>query len=134
MNLFQMGNFTLHSGKESRWKIDCDALTDADYETLAWIVAKERKIKFGLVTHVGAKVNYGGKLANSYKFKCGLRQYETRALQDSILIVDDVLTTGYSINEEKRLCKHIYGNCKIKGVVIFARGKCPSWVRPIFQM
>ncbi|GAH25104.1 unnamed protein product [marine sediment metagenome] len=135
--IFQLGNFELHSGKKSEWKIECDMLVEEDYKTLAHIVAKEWKLKFGLVMHVGAKVNYGGRIANSYEFKCALKQYETRTLseQNPILIVDDVLTTGHSINEEKRVCEHIYDDCHcdIVGVVIFARGECPDWVKSIFQ-
>ena len=132
--IFQLGNFELHSGEKSQWKIECDILVEEDYKTLAWIVAKEWGFKFGLVTYVGAKVNYGGKIANSYKFKCALEEYATKTLQNPILIVDDVLTTGHSINMEKRLCERIYGDCGMAGVVIFARGKCPQWVKPIFQI
>ena len=132
--IFRLGNFELHSGKKSQWKIECDMLVEEDYKTLAYIVAKEWKLKFGLVTHVGAKVNYKGRIANSYNFKCALQEYETKTLQNPILIVDDVLTTGHSINEEKRLCEHIYDDCGMVGVVIFARGDCPSWVKPIFRL
>jgi len=35
MNLFQFGDFSLHSGSKSKWKIECDALTDEDVEALA---------------------------------------------------------------------------------------------------
>ena len=130
--IFQLGKFKLHSGKKSEWKIECDMLVEEDYKTLAHIVAKE--LKFGLVTHVGGKVNYKGRIANSYKFKRALEGYETKTLQNPILIVDDVLTTGYSINEEKKLCENIYSGCDMVGVVIFARGECPYWVKSIFQL
>ena len=35
MILFQSGHFTLHSGAHTFWKVDCDALTDGDLDTLA---------------------------------------------------------------------------------------------------
>ena len=49
------------------------------------------------------------------------------------LIVDDVLTTGKSMNEiyEHLHTKH---DKKTKGVVVFARSGCPDWITPIFQL
>lgn len=41
MNLFQTGNFKLHSGKTSNFKIECDALTDEDLETFAKLISEE---------------------------------------------------------------------------------------------
>ena len=46
------------------------------------------------------------------------------------LIVDDVLTTGGSMVDHRAAL----GGSRCKGVVIFARGECPSWVVPLFQM
>ena len=44
------------------------------------------------------------------------------------LIVDDVLSTGASMEEaRKQFLDPI-------GVVIFARGQCPDWVYPVFEM
>lgn len=40
MNLFQHGDFTLHSGARSNFKIDCDALTDEDIDSIARIIVK----------------------------------------------------------------------------------------------
>ena len=120
MNIFQLGDFKLHSGQKSKWKIDCDALTDADYETFAWIVSNEFKIKFGKVKPIPR----GGN-----RFAEALKKYESRSWDIHTLIVDDVLTTGKSFEAMRR--KEVEN---ILGVVIFARGKCPDWVIPIFQM
>ena len=126
MNLFQLGDFALHSGKKSRWKIDCDTLTDEDYETLAWVVAMEWNLEYN-----GVKaIERGGHILAEK-----LRQYQqswTKGI-NTLLILDDVLTSGRSIEEVFEAWKDAK-NIRLIGVVIFARGKCPSWVRPIFQM
>jgi len=120
INLFQLGKFMLHSGKKSLWKIDCDALTDEDYEVLAYIVAKEWKLHYMKVITIPTG---GNRFANK------LKRYETWNWSDPILIVDDVLTTGNSFEVVKK--EEVK---EVIGVVIFARGQCPDWVRPIFQM
>lgn len=38
-SLFQHGNFLLHSGDTTSFKIDCDALSDDDIETLAFEIS-----------------------------------------------------------------------------------------------
>ena len=118
MSLFQLGNFTLHSGGKSFWKIDCDALSSEDWATLAKMVY-ENVDRFRRV--VG--VPQGGlKLAIALKPYCFPNpEYPT-------LIVDDVLTTGDSMTKMK---KTISG--KVIGAVIFARGRCPDWVVALFQ-
>ena len=40
MNIFQTGLYTLHSGEESNFKIECDNLTDDDLETIAALIGK----------------------------------------------------------------------------------------------
>ena len=39
-NLFQTGDFKLASGAKSNFKIECDALTESDWETLAMLIAR----------------------------------------------------------------------------------------------
>ena len=34
------GDFTLNSGAKSKWKIECDAFTDADWQGLAQLIAE----------------------------------------------------------------------------------------------
>ena len=50
-----------------------------------------------------------------------------------VLIVDDVLTTGNSMNKllHSLPYEHERG---IVGAVVFARGPCPTWIKPLFQM
>ena len=118
MSLFQKQNIVLHSGKQSDFKIECDDLTFADVETLCYLISK--RFKFSSVFGVP---NGGLKFAQE------LRQYRN-GISNPTLVVDDVLTTGNSMNEFVEI-----NNIKNPiGVVIFARGKCPDWVIPIFQM
>jgi orotate phosphoribosyltransferase len=116
-NLFRLGEFTFHSGSKSYFKIDCDALTDADIKTLSCIIAKEfRYSKVIGIPKGGLRL---AKACEEWKKEYG-----------PLLIVDDVLTTGKSMEEEKAKYPYLY----IIGVVIFARGPCPAWVYPIFDM
>jgi len=121
MNLFQMGKFTLHSGERSKWKIDCDALTDEDYETLAWIVAREWNLCYSGVISIPTGGNKFAEKLRKYKYDWW--EYKT------VLIVDDVLTTGKSFEKEREK----WNLPDAIGVVVFARGECPNWVKPIFQ-
>ena len=114
-SLFQRGNFTLHSGQKSHFKIDCDALTDEDWEALAEMIW-EKAGNFGKV--IGVPTG-GLKLAKA------LDKYAT---DGAILIVDDVLTTGRSMEEMKAACD---GN--VIGAVVFARNECPAWIHPLFM-
>lgn len=108
--LFKFGAFTSHSGVHLPDKIDCDALTPADWDTMAAWVA--RYVDFKAVVGIPT----GG-----LQFAAALERYCKPG--GYTLIVDDVLTTGASM-EEARL--------KVKGpsfgVVIFARGQLPNWV------
>ena len=113
--LFRRGEFTLHSGKVSDFKIDCDALTATDLDTLAAMIVKAVLEPFGSVEGVPTG---GLRLAKA------LEKYATSG---PLLIVDDVLTTGGSMKAHR-------GKRDAIGAVIFARGRCPIWVRPLFTM
>jgi orotate phosphoribosyltransferase len=117
MNLFKLGDFTLHSGSKAAWKIDCDALTNGDWAALALMLA-ERLPPFGQVVGVPR-----GGLA----LAAALKRYSKGGLP---LVVDDVLTSGASMEEVRRAIKAPF----VLGAVVFARGPCPPWVYPLFQM
>ena len=120
--LFRNESFVSHSGLQLTWKIDCDALTDADIETLARIVADH--FRFGKVIGVPSG---GLRLAEA------LQKYRSRwphSASNRILIVDDVLTTGGSMAAIRDECMW----SQTFGVVIFARGECPEWITPIFNL
>ena len=115
-NLFQTGDFKLHSGGKSNFKIECDVLTDADWDTLARIISS--RIVFKKVVGVPR----GG-----LKLEQALKKYETNN-SDVVLIVDDVLTTGASILTEMKKYE------KARGFIVFARSKPPKDVYSIFEM
>lgn len=49
------------------------------------------------------------------------------------LIVDDVLTTGASMEKAKtELLAEARPGTKVIGLVAFARGPCPPWVKAVF--
>ena len=97
-----------------RWKIDCDALSPGDWHCLARVIT-EIIGPFGLVE---------GVLQGGLLLATALEPYVTMG---SLLIVDDVLTTGASMEKQR-------ADRDAVGAVIFARRVCPSWVTPVFQM
>lgn len=114
MSLFTYGMFNTHSGLQLPWKIDCDTLTDDDLASLANII----RHKFVYSEVIG--VPRGGlRLAEALRAHC-VPGYAT-------LVVDDVMTTGSSMEEWRP-------NGPSIGVVIFARGRVPDWVWPMFTV
>ena len=120
MTLFQCKKFTSHSGLELDFKIDCDYLTDSDIECIAKLIAK--RTKFGGVYGIPRG---GERLADA------LEPYSDRRSK-TLLIVDDVLTTGRSIEEARAWFDNGYWD--ITGWVIFARKKPPKWVNAVFVL
>ena len=118
MNLFQHGKFTSHAGKELDWKIECDALTDEDWKCLAKMISE--KTEFGSVYGIPRG---GTKLANALQKYCNPKN-PTR------LVVDDVYTTGKSMNEVMQKGDF--------GFVVFARQRIlfdpERYVKALFTM
>lgn len=113
MSLINAGNFTLHSGNRSVMKIDCDHLTDEDIESIAEILWRLLP-PYGKVEGVPTG---GLRLAEAMARHAG-------GPTNRLLIVDDVYTTGASM-EEHRAGREAYG------AVIVARGQVPDWVTPM---
>lgn len=125
--LFDFTSFTSHSGLYLSFKIDCDALTDADLDCLARVYA-------GPEGHPGGRYfcRVEGIPRGGIRFAEALRRYvDLRENHAYVLIADDVLTTGKSFATWKR---HYQNEQYLHGVVIFARGPCPYWITPIFTM
>ena len=122
VRLFQRRDFITHSGLPSDFKIDCDALSIEDWETLAFLVRK--KFTF---SHVIGVPTGGIPFAEALEPFC---------VPDSpnLLLVDDVFTTGASLEQVRTACLCDWTDRKILGVVVFARNPTPEWIYPIFQM
>ena len=114
--LFCAGDFALHSGSKSKWKINCNALLPEDWQALA-LMAMEFLPSFGSVEGV----SQGGlKLAEAMRahvFPYG-----------PVLICDDVLTTGRSMEEQR-------AGRKALGLVAFSRAKAIApWIYAILAV
>lgn len=115
MGIFQKRQFKLHSGGVGDFKIECDNLDSEDIETLAYLISK--KLKFSCVVGVPSG---GLRLAAALQKYCNP--------EHPMLIVDDVLTTGKSMQEYKNQFPNAIG------AVIFARGVVPDWIYSVFNM
>jgi hypothetical protein len=113
-SLFERVSFTLPSGETTNWRIDCTALSDADLECLAQLAAT-RAGNFGRVEPISPA---------SRRFADALRRHATGG---PVLLVDDVLDSGATMEDYR-------GGRDAIGVVIFARGPAPDWVRPLFYV
>lgn len=119
-----LGDFTLNSGAKSKWKIDCDSLTPGDIEALA-----------EMIRHVvGPYSTVEGVPRGGLALAGALRPHAN--ILGPHLLVDDVLTTGGSMRRlrDDRAKWPEHEGREIVGAVVFARGQCPLWVRPLFQM
>ena len=100
-----------------------DALSDDEWFTIARMIL-EHSVPF----HSAVGIPRGGIRLGKL-----LNEYGTNKETDPILIVDDVLTTGLSMNEfrkirrKEEIRKHI-------GWVVFARVRPPEWIKALFQM
>lgn len=119
-SLFNWGWFTLSSGETSRFIIECTQLNDDDYRAIASLAAS----KLPPYTEVYG-IPQGG-----LRFAAALEKHVTRRVGRMVLIVGDVLTTGKSMEDARMML----GAERSIGTVLFARGKCPRWVTPIFTM
>lgn len=134
-DFIQFGDFTLNSGTHSKWKLECDNLTDGEIEGLV-VMIKEMVGEFETVEGVPTGGLRLAKAMGKYATRCG------GFFPGPHLIVDDVLTTGGSMvrtltargGSLLRVIPRLPDGAEVKGAVIFARGPCPEWIRPVFQM
>lgn len=120
MSLFKTGTFTSAAGLELQWKIECNALTDEDLTTIACVAGP--RLNFSSVEGVP---NGGLRLAQA------LEPFVTEGARGGdLLIVDDVFTTGWSMEQ------HRGGRCA-QGLVLFARDITfprHSWIKSIWTL
>ena len=150
MNLFQKVDFKSSAGLDLSWKIECDAISDDEWECIATMIMEKAK---PFRSAIG--VPRGGvKLAEL------LNKYATGSYLDPMCIIDDVLTTGKSMeecrtktikDEEERIsiCKQFVGVTRTKaeqdiitngskvdpvGWVVFASNQPAEWISSLFHM
>lgn len=138
MSLFQWGHFNLHSGEKTWWRIDCDALSDSEIALFAKLIIDKTPTfnsVVGVDSHPGSSVHKLKQEADKYS-----SPFVNNDGKQRILIVDDVITTGSSMNQARSnlllQASHLSEKYKpiIYGAVIFARGEYPDWVRPVFRL
>jgi len=123
-HLFQSVNFKSHSGLDLTWKIEMDALDDLEWQTIARMIME---VTPPFREAVG--IPRGGvKLGDM------LNEHATGNEGDPICIVDDVLTTGESMEYFLTQYQRNRRPFTAIGWVVFARTLPPLWVTPLFQM
>ena len=124
MDLFQSVNFKSHSGLNLTWKIEMDALSEQD-----WFTIKKMIMEITPPFREAVGIPLGGvKLGDL------LNEHATGKEGDPICIVDDVLTTGGSMEYFLTQYQRNRRPFTAIGWVVFARTQCPPWVKALFQM
>tara|TARA_R100000234_G_scaffold120062_1_gene105180 strand:+ start:1324 stop:1722 length:399 start_codon:yes stop_codon:yes gene_type:complete len=120
--LFTEQDFIGHSGDELHWKIECDALFPNEWKCIARMIFEIETRPF----QAAIGIPRGGVELSRW-----LNEYSTQNAEHPYLIIDDVLTTGGSMDEFREK------NFKEKesfGWVVFARKQPQPWVNALFQM
>ena len=121
-HLFVEEDFKSHAGLDLHWKIEMDALDEAEWKCIARMIMEYQTEPF----QAAIGIPRGGLKLSVY-----LNDYSTQNNNDPYLIVDDVLTTGGSMEEFK---KDYFDKKKVFGWVVFSRTKPAGWIRSLFQM
>ena len=123
-HLFQSIDFTSHSGLDLSWKIEMDALSDPE-----WFTIKKMIMELTPPFKEAVGIPTGGTKLGDL-----LNEHGTGKEEDPICIVDDVLTTGESMEYFLTQYQRNRRPFTVIGWVVFARGQCPGWVTSLFQM
>ena len=121
VDLFQKVDFKSHAGLDLSWKIEMDALSNNEWKCIAHMIAE---LSDPFQAAIG--IPRGGVKLSGY-----LNEYCTHAPTDPYLIVDDVMTTGGSMEVFK---KEHFKDKHVIGWVVFARGQVPIWCDALFRM
>ena len=136
--MFRSGQFIGTSGRTLFGKIECDDLTKEDYnfiiEQTIRIIQNYRPnyVDFQEALPVPSGGNIFAEKLNNLSPK-----FRWKNDSNLILIVDDVYTTGKSINKiyNDSLIKYPKEKYEYLGIVIFNRSNnIPSWIQPIFSL
>ena len=122
VDLFQKVDFKSHAGLDLSWKIEMDALSDNEWKCIAHMI-----IELSQPFRAAIGIPRGGLKLSGYLNDYGSTQKES----DPYLIVDDVMTTGGSMEVFK---KEHFNDKYVIGWVVFARSKVPIWCDALFRM
>lgn len=116
-NLYQSGLFKLSSGRQSFFKIDCDALTEEDWITLA-------NMALSVLTPFSA---VEGVPNGGIAFAKALERYIEPGA-NKLLIAEDVVTTGASMERQRN-------GRDARGICVYNRAlSYPRWIHSIFRI
>jgi hypothetical protein len=127
-DLFEVGDFVSHAGKELPWKIECDAIRPEWWDALARMVMDYQERPF----YKAVGIPRGG-----VPFAQAMNKYASGDPNDQIMICDDVFTTGTSFKEFIRENFPDWTMGQGYRWVVFARQPCyehPHHVRALFTM
>ena len=123
-DLFRSIDFKSHAGLDLSWKIEMDALSENEWFTIARMI-----LEISPPFHSAIGIPRGG-----VKLAALLNEFATDNEKDPICIVDDVLTTGKSM---EHFLSQYWRNRRpftAIGWVVFSRAQTPDWVQALFQM
>lgn len=121
IDLFQKIDFKSHSGLDLSWKLEMDALTNNEWKCIAHMI-----MDYSKPFQAAIGIPRGGIKISQY-----LNEYATGISTDPYMLVDDVMTTGGSMENYKK--EHLKNN-HVMGWVVFARGSVPIWCDALFRM
>ncbi len=122
MTLLKIGDFISHLGSTFPFKINCDSLTNDDIDCIAEYIATRCNFSVALGFTRG-----GIRLAEN------LEPYAVQDAPFNVLIVDDVLTTGLSMEQFKaKLPPQVHWD-DVSGWVIFTRTEPAPWINYVFK-
>ena len=121
VDLFQKVDFKSHAGLDLSWKIEMDALSENEWKCIAHMITE-----LSQPFRAAIGIPRGGLKLSGY-----LNDHSTQKESDPYLIVDDVMTTGGSMEVFK---KEHFNDKYVIGWVVFARSKVPIWCDALFRM
>ena len=126
-HLFVEEDFKSHAGLDLHWKIEMDALDEEEWKCIARMIMEYQTTPF----QAAIGIPRGGLKLSGY-----LNEYSSQTNRDPYLIVDDVLTTGGSMEEYKK--EYFTNKDKERkdtiGWVVFSRKQPAKWIKTLFQM
>jgi hypoxanthine phosphoribosyltransferase len=109
IDLFQKINFISHAGLPLTWKIECDAISPDEWVALAHIIREYEPRNW----RAAVGIPRGGVALGK-----ALDKYSTQNIDDPVLVVDDVYTTGKSFQD---YVAENYPNEEVLQWCVFAR-------------